>query len=100
MREVKLEVTSTREERGGKASVRVSVHNPSGGVAFMVRLRVTKGKGGEDLTPIFWSDNYFSLLPGEKREVTASCDPSDLEGKDPTVEVGGYNIATQSSSMR
>ena len=98
--EVKLEVKSAREEQGGKAGVRVSVHNPSGSIAFMVRLRVTKGKGGEDLTPIFWSDNYFSLLPGEEREVTASFDPSDLDGKDAILEVGGYNAAAQSVSER
>src|SRR5713101_1420841 len=98
--EVKLEVRSSREEQGSKAGVRVSVRNPSGSIAFMVHLRVTKGKGGEDLTPIFWSDNYFSLLPGEEREVTASYDLSDLSGKDAVLEVGGYNIAAQSASVR
>jgi hypothetical protein len=66
----------------------------------MVHLRVTKGKGGEDLAPIFWSDNYFSLLPGEVHEVVASYDPSDLGGKDAVMEVGGYNIATQNASVR
>jgi len=33
-----------REEQGGKAGVRVSVRNPSGSIAFMVHLRVTKEK--------------------------------------------------------
>jgi exo-1,4-beta-D-glucosaminidase len=97
--EVKLEVKSAREEQSGKAGVRVSVRNPSGNIAFMVHLRFTKGKGGEDLTPIFWSDNYFSLPPGEEREVTASYDPSDLDGRDGVLEVGGYNAAAQSVSV-
>ncbi len=66
----------------------------------MVHLRVTKGKSGEDLTPIFWSDNYFSLLPGEEREVNARYDPSDLSGKDAVLEVGGYNIAPRSADVR
>jgi exo-1,4-beta-D-glucosaminidase len=98
--EVKLEVKTSREEQGGKAGVRVSVRNPSGGIAFMVHLSVTKGKGGEDLTPIFWSDNYFSLLPGEEREVAASYDPTDLNGKGAVLEVDGYNVAAQSASVR
>ena len=98
--EVKLEVKSSREEPGRKAGVRVSVRNPSGSIAFMVHLRVTKGKGGEDATPIFWSDNYFSLLPGEEHEVTASYDPSDLDGRDAVLEVDGYNISAQSISVR
>jgi hypothetical protein len=65
----------------------------------MVHLRVTKGKGGEDLTPIFWSDNYFSLLPGEQKQVSAGYHPSDLSGK-AVVEVDGYNIAARSAEVR
>jgi exo-1,4-beta-D-glucosaminidase len=98
--QVNLEVTSAKKERDGKAGVRVSVRNPNAGLAFMVHLRVTKGKGGEDLTPIFWSDNYFSLLPGEQKEVTATYDPSDLAGKDAVLEVGGYNAAPQSAEPK
>jgi hypothetical protein len=58
----------------------------------MVHLRITKGKGGEDLTPMFWSENYFSLLPGEEKEVIASYDPSDLDSKEGVIEVDGYNV--------
>ncbi|HXN53361.1 MAG TPA: glycoside hydrolase family 2 TIM barrel-domain containing protein [Candidatus Acidoferrum sp.] len=89
--QVRLEVKSAKEEQGSKG-VRVSVRNPSGSIAFMVHLRVTKGKGGEGLTPIFWSDNYFSLLPGEQKEVSAGYDPSDLDSKAPVIEVDGYNV--------
>ena len=98
--QTKLEVKSAKEEQGNKPIVRVSVRNPSGNIAFMVHLRVTKGKGGEDLTPIFWSDNYFSLLPGEEKEVTARYESSDLEGKAAILEVDGYNVAAQSAELR
>jgi exo-1,4-beta-D-glucosaminidase len=98
--QVRLEVTSAKEEQGSKAGTRVSVRNPSGSVAFMVHLRVTKGKSGEDLTPIFWSDNYFSLLPGEEKEVTASYESSNLGGKPAVLEVDGYNVAPQSAELR
>jgi exo-1,4-beta-D-glucosaminidase len=97
--QVNLEVKSTKEEQGSKVGVRVSVRNPSGGLAFMVHLRVSKGKGGADVTPIFWSDNYFSLLPGEQRAVTASYDPVDLDDKAAVLEVDGYNVASQSGEM-
>ena len=98
--QVKLDVTSAKETQGGKAGLRVSVRNPSGSVAFMVHLRVTKGKDGEDLTPILWSDNYFSLLPGEQREVTSRYDASDLHGSVVILKVDGYNIAAQSVEVR
>jgi exo-1,4-beta-D-glucosaminidase len=59
----------------------------------MVHPRITRGEGGEDLTPIFWSDNYFSLLPGESRTVTASWAAASAEGKQPALVVDGYNLA-------
>ncbi len=37
-----------------------------------MRLKVNKGKGGDEILPVLWQDNYISLLPGEKREVTAT----------------------------
>ena len=98
--QVKLDVTSAKENQGGKPGLRVSIRNPSGSVAFMVHLRVTKGNDGEDLTPILWSDNYFSLLPGEQRDVTSRYDASDLNGSATILKVDGYNIAPQSLEVR
>jgi exo-1,4-beta-D-glucosaminidase len=71
----------------------LTVENHGEGVAFMVHPRVTRGKGGDDVTPIFWSDNYFSLMPGEKRNLRAHYDDAALGGKEPVLEVEGYNVA-------
>jgi exo-1,4-beta-D-glucosaminidase len=67
--------------------------NPGNAIAFMVHLRVTRGKGGEDITPIFWDDNYFSLLPGEKRTVTAKFRHPSEVGPKPFLVVEGWNVA-------
>ena len=50
----------------------ITVRNPTPHLAFFVHLTVRKGKDGEDIKPIYWDDNYFSLMPGEKREITAA----------------------------
>jgi len=97
---VKLEVTSAKQEQDGKAGVRAAIRNPSGNIAFMVHLHVTRGKGGQDLTPIFWSDNYFSLLPGEQKEVTAVYDPAEVNGTDPVLAIDGYNVAPQTADPK
>ena len=60
----------------------------------MVHLRLTQGKGGEDVVPIFWDDNYISLLPGESRQLTATFEVSALGGAAPVVEVDGWNIGS------
>jgi exo-1,4-beta-D-glucosaminidase len=61
----------------------------------MLHLRATRSKGGTDITPILWDDNYFSLLPGEQREVSASYASSALAGDTAVLEVEGFNIAKQ-----
>jgi len=76
----------------GNGTAQVTVSNPGNAVAFMVHLRVTRDAGGEDLTPILWEDNYFSLLPGESRTVTAKYDPSLLGGKQAVVALDGWNV--------
>jgi len=34
-------------------------------VALIIRLKMLKGISNERKSPIFYSDNYFSVLPGE-----------------------------------
>jgi exo-1,4-beta-D-glucosaminidase len=97
--QVKLEMTSTASQEAGKGTIIVKVKNPSPSVAFQVHLRVTKGKDGDDLVPIFWDDNYFSLLPGEDKSVTATFDATDAEGKSPVLELDGFNIAPATAKL-
>jgi exo-1,4-beta-D-glucosaminidase len=75
----------------GNGEAHVKVTNPSSAVAFMVHLRVTRGKSGEDITPILWNDNYFSLLPGESRTVTAKFGASQDEVS-PVLVMDGWNV--------
>ncbi len=89
---VKLNVSSRTESKRNQSVMRVTVENPSKSVAFFVRLKVDKGKGGEEILPVVWQDNYVSLLPGEKREITAMYRIADLGGAKPEVEVQGWNV--------
>ncbi len=89
---VKLNVAEHTERKGEEAITRVTLENPSKSLAFFVRLKVNKGKGGDEILPVIWQDNYISLLPGEKREVTASYRAQELGAAQPAVEVSGWNL--------
>jgi exo-1,4-beta-D-glucosaminidase len=52
---------------------------------------VDKGNG-EEILPVLWQDNYISLLPGQKREITATYRASELGAAKASVEVSGWNI--------
>ena len=88
---VKLNVTTRTDREGANQINHVTLENPSKNLAFFVRLKVDKGKAGEEILPVLWQDNYVSLLPGEKREITATYRASELGGASPYVEVKGWN---------
>jgi len=89
---VKLNVASRTERKGDESVTHVTIENPSKNVAFFVRLKVDKGKGGEEVLPVVWQDNYVTLLPGEKREIMASYRSADLGSAKAEVEVRGWNV--------
>ena len=89
---VKLKVTDRTERKGEEAATHVTLENPSKNLAFFVRLKVDKGPKGEEILPVVWEDNYISLLPGEKRQVTATYRASELGAAKPSVEVKGWNV--------
>ncbi|HEX6804109.1 MAG TPA: beta galactosidase jelly roll domain-containing protein [Terriglobales bacterium] len=88
---VKLRVSDHSERNGDRELTHVVLENPSNHLAFFVRLKVSKGSQGPEILPVLWQDNYVSLLPGEKREITAEYRASELGPEKPVVEVKGWN---------
>jgi exo-1,4-beta-D-glucosaminidase len=66
--------------------------NTSDKVAFFIELQVNKGASKEPVLPVFWSDNYVSLLPHEAKTVRASFSEGDLAGAAPTLSMTGWNV--------
>jgi exo-1,4-beta-D-glucosaminidase len=88
---VGLETAMTLETRGDETIAKVKVRNSSNRIAFFAHLVLTDGAGGEEILPVLWDDNYFSLTPGQSRELTAKVMTKHLR-KTPQLEIGGWNI--------
>ena len=89
---IKLKVMSRTERKGEESIAHVRLENPSKSLAFFVRMKLDKNVKGDEILPVIWEDNYFSLLPGEKREVTARYRTSELDTGKSVVEVSGFNV--------
>jgi exo-1,4-beta-D-glucosaminidase len=89
---VKLKVSSHSERVGGGEVTHVMLENPGTSIAFFVRLKLDLEKGGEEILPVIWQDNYISLLPGEKREISATYRKASLKTTEPEIEVSGMNL--------
>jgi exo-1,4-beta-D-glucosaminidase len=89
----KLSLSTRAMRKDGEEVAHVSLSNPSRNIAFFIHLRIKQGHSDRDVLPVIWQDNYFSLLPGERREVTARYKLSDLGKTAPIVAVDGWNIS-------
>ncbi len=86
--DLKIDVQTVDEDT--EYLIKVEVENASDGLAFMNRLMVCKGEGGEEVLPTIWSDNFFTLLPDEHKVLTARVAKADLNGKKPVVVQDKY----------
>ena len=81
-----------RQEADRNWTAKVTLENTSNTPALMIRLNVVGANDGEQILPILYSDNYFSLLRGERKEVFISWKNVDTRGEHPTIRVSGYNV--------
>jgi exo-1,4-beta-D-glucosaminidase len=86
-----VSVTPLSGEGGGIA---VEIDNPSETVALLAQFTLTDA-GKEILTPVFWSDNYISLRPGEKRVLKCLYDSTSINASPASLKISGWNITEQ-----
>jgi len=89
-----VKVNTEIREVGGKMVISAELKNSSPAIAFFIQL-LLKDEKGEIIFPAFWSDNYVSLLPGEKRSFECSLNPLRFAGKKMTLKVSGWNVSQQ-----
>lgn len=78
LEETTLEVKSRIERTNEKFIFYITLKNTGKNLAFMNALAL-QGKDSEmEILPTYWSDNYFSLLPGESKTVKAEVFNSDI----------------------
>jgi exo-1,4-beta-D-glucosaminidase len=71
-----------------------TIENKGDKIAFFITLSLL-GDTGNQISPIFWDDNYISLLPGEKREIRCSIPISTLKTPKPHLQIIGWNVGKQ-----
>ena len=87
-------VVARAEVRSTSHGQEVNVHfeNQSTTLAFQLRAAIRSASGGL-VAPVFWSDNWIELTPGESRTLTATLPETADRGT--KVEIEGWNVAPQ-----
>ena len=90
--EVKLQCKYqfSKDDKFGKISLKVK--NPSDAIAFFIFLDVVDRATQKPVLPIYWDDNYVTLLQGEERTYNASFFLSDTDGGKPVLKINAWNV--------
>ena len=70
----------------------VTITNTGKTVAFQVHLRALKGKDGDDILPLIFSDNYLQLAPGESRVIHCIYANKDAKGAELYFLISAWNL--------
>src|ERR1019366_3497092 len=89
---VMLDAEGSARADEDKTLLTVTLHNNTNNVALLSHLQLHQKKSGRRVLPVFYSDNYISLVPGESSTVTIEAATKDLQGDLPLVELDGYNV--------
>ena len=97
LKQSKLDVNYATRVENNCYFVEIEINNSSGSIAFFTQLQLLDE---EDIPirPSFYTDNFFSLLPGEKKTVTIETDKKRLPEKRYLI-VKGWNIKKQTHSL-
>lgn len=72
--------------------INLKIKNPSQAIAFFLFLDVIDSTSGKPVLPVYFDDNYVTLLPGEERSYTAKYFLRDSDGMRPIVTITGWNV--------
>jgi beta-mannosidase len=91
----KLEIKADSQVEGENTVIRVTIANPTQTVALMTHLQLHQKESGARVLPVFYSDNYMTLVPEESRSLTIEVATKDLGNGTALLLVDGFNVDVQ-----
>jgi len=79
----------------GITTIAAALTNATPNVAFAAVLKLLNQTTGERVLPAIYSDNYFSLMPGEAKTVTIELPNNDSSSGPLRLMLDGWNIPAQ-----
>ncbi|HTZ90700.1 MAG TPA: hypothetical protein VMA71_10170 [Alloacidobacterium sp.] len=97
MQPAPLEIEAQQAVAGNERRVTIHLHNASSVPAFFERAEITSTRGGNEILPIEYDDNYVTVFPGETVEIHGDVRISD--GTPAWIKLAGYNTAEETAPI-
>ncbi|MFV0590294.1 MAG: glycosyl hydrolase 2 galactose-binding domain-containing protein [Draconibacterium sp.] len=89
---VNLEFGYQFQKDGEKGRITLKVKNPGTSIAFFTYFDLVNPGTDDPILPVYWDDNYVTLMPGEERVYSAQIDLANLKGERPEMKVKAWNV--------
>jgi beta-galactosidase/beta-glucuronidase len=89
---IKLQNSTKVEKSGDEWILTMTITNNTKTPALMIRLMVAGKQNNQRILPVFYSDNYVSLMPGEVKVITMRLKDEDTGGEEPKADISGFNL--------
>ena len=88
----RVQATTNAERQGDLWRLTTELQNTSAWPALMTRLKAVRETSGDRILPAIYSDNYFTLMPNERRMIQTELQHIDTRGEKPRIAIGGFNV--------
>ena len=89
--QLKASYKAAGKTKAGEVEYQMTIVNTGDVPAVMVRVKTMADKTNEQLLPVYYQDNYFSLMPGESKTISITFDEKYLKGSKPVFYIEGWN---------
>jgi exo-1,4-beta-D-glucosaminidase len=76
----------------GKIEILLTIKNTTNKIAFFIEATAFDKTSGNEILPIFWDDNYISLLPNEQKTLKATINANNINTNNIELKLNGFNI--------
>jgi exo-1,4-beta-D-glucosaminidase len=90
---IQLEYDYQYEKGTETGKVTLKVTNPTNTIAFFTFFDLVDSETDLPILPVYWNDNYITLLPGESRTYDATYNLADSKAGKPVLKVNAWNVA-------
>jgi hypothetical protein len=89
----RVKATTTSHREGDLWHLTTELENTSAWPSLMTRLKAVRSTTNDRILPAIYSDNYITLMPGERRTLHTELNQADTRGEAPKIILTGFNVA-------
>jgi len=87
-----IEISKSIKFAGKKGIAKIKIKNVSDKIAFFIEAKLIMHDSKDPVLPVFWNDNYISLLPGDQRELVCEFYKFDTGKQKVDIITTGFNL--------